>query len=365
MASMQARPQRLLRAGLLCTLLACAGPLRADPLDDVVHQAMDNGSIPGLSLAVVKNGALVSARAYGRTGLDWFQPIRTWTIFQAGSASQPVSALGALLLARQGRVSLDADVSDGLQSWQVPPNRFTAGHPATLRLILCHSAGFNVRQYNGYPKRWGPLPATPEILAGMPPAHSWPVRVVSMPGRDWHYSEGGYEVMQMLVEDTVGDGFGDFMQETVLGPLGMAHSTYRRPLPEQWHNTAALGHRADGGLIWQGWRLYPEQAAAGLWTTPTDLAQFILAVQGGLAGNGSPIPPSIARAMTTPVRAGDALGLFVTGPQNGIFFMEGQSAGYDTLLYFTRNLGLAVMINRNDTTGALQRIRQAVWAQYQ
>ena len=179
--------------------------------------------------------------------------------FQAGSVSKPVAALTALRLVEAGTLGLDEDVNDRLVSWRLPN-----GRGVTLRRLLCHTAGLGVGFLPGY-ENATPLPSLSQILDGLPPANTPPVRVQSRPGSEFGYSGGGYVLLQLLLEDVTGTRFEQLADELVLAPLGMADSTFAQR-PGAWHR-------------------YPEQAAAGLWTTPADLARFLLALQHGVAGS--------------------------------------------------------------------------------
>ncbi len=185
--------------------------------------------------------------------------------FQAGSVSKAVAALTALRLVAAGAVELDADVTDRLASWRLPD-----GEGVTLRRLLGHTAGLGVPFFPGYAEG-EPVPTLVQVLDGLPPANTAPVRVESPPGSAFAYSGGGYVLVQLLVEDVTGMPFADAAAELVLQPLGMDSSSF-------------VQHRG-------AWHRYPEEAAAGLWTTPTDLARFLVAVQRGAEGTEAMVVP--------------------------------------------------------------------------
>lgn len=204
-------------------------------------------------------------------------------LFQAGSISKPVAALAALELVARGELDLDDDVNGRLTSWRVPGPR-----GVSLRQLLGHTSGLGVPFYPGYPQG-ADLPTLRQSLDGAPPAATKPVRVTASPGR-FRYSGGGYTVVQQLIADVTGQPFADAAQGLVLGPLGMTSSTFGQPLPP-WLRPAAAR---------QDWHVYPECAAAGLWTTPEDLARFACAVAAAAAGRGSAVAPETAGLMLTP-----------------------------------------------------------------
>lgn len=184
-------------------------------------------------------------------------PVTTATLFQAGSISKPVSALGSLRLVEQGKLALDEDVNARLSSWKVPENEFTKAKKATLRGLLSHTAGFTVHGFLGYATD-EPVPSLVQVLGGAKPANSSPIRVDVMPGSQWRYSGGGYTVMQQLVVDVTDKPFPQFMQESVLGPLGMTESTFEQPPPAPKEKLMATGHSLDRSLIKGRWHIYPE-----------------------------------------------------------------------------------------------------------
>jgi CubicO group peptidase (beta-lactamase class C family) len=205
-------------------------------------------------------------------------------LFQAGSISKPVAALAALELAARGEVDLDRDVNERLSSWQVPgPDR------VSLRQLLGHTSGTGVPFFPGYPQG-ADLPTLPQVLDGIPPSATPPVRVDPARYERFCYSGGGYAVIQQLIADITGLPFAEAARRLVLEPLGMTRSTFEQPLPTDVRPAAA---RPD-------WHVYPESAAAGLWTTPGELARYVCALQAAWAGGKSPIRKGIAAEMLTP-----------------------------------------------------------------
>jgi CubicO group peptidase (beta-lactamase class C family) len=207
-------------------------------------------------------------------------------LFQAGSISKAVTALAALLLVGDGVLDLDRDVNDDLRSWRVP------AEGVTIRRLLSHTSGMSVEFFPGY-AREAPIPTTADVLGGRPPAANEPVRVDAAAAESFRYSGGGYVVVQALLADATSMSFANLAERLVLKPLGMLDSTFAQPLPESLHARAARGD----------WHVYPEAAAAGLWTTPTDLARFAIALQSALAGRPGPVPRDVAALMIEPQAA--------------------------------------------------------------
>jgi CubicO group peptidase (beta-lactamase class C family) len=348
---------------LSLALLACAtgtpGTPRADDLDTFVTAQMEQRHVPGLSLAIIQDGRIVEARAYGVTEAGGRVPVTPSTLFQAGSISKSVAALGALHLVEQGKLDLDGDVNLKLTTWKVPTNGFVATRPVTLRGLLSHTAGLTVHGFPGYAVD-APMPTLVQVLDGAPPANTAPIRVDVAPGSLWRYSGGGYTVMQQMMLDVTGRSFPEYMRQTVLAPIGMTRSSYEQPLPPRMASATASGHYANQQPVKGRWHLYPEMAAAGLWTTPTDLARFAIEVQQSFAGNSSKvISPAMTRRMLTVEKDGDGLGVFLQGSGASLLFNHGgRDEGFDASLnaFAETGQGLVVMINANDNSRMMNRI---------
>jgi CubicO group peptidase (beta-lactamase class C family) len=169
-------------------------------VDDIIAAEIKDHGIPGVSIAIIEKGEIVKAKGYGFTEKDGTTPVTAETLFQAGSISKPVAALGALKWIEDGQLALDSDVNRSLKQWQVPENEFTKEEKVTLRRILSHSAGLTVHGFPGYPT-FSRLPTTIQILDGLEPANTSAIRVDTKPGSAWRYSGGGYTVMQQMMTE--------------------------------------------------------------------------------------------------------------------------------------------------------------------
>ena len=300
--------------------------------------------VPAVSIAVVDDYGVAWARGYGVRDVALNAPAETTTLFQAASMSKPVAAAAILRLFEERGLSLDADVNTMLRSWRVPPPPGNSSEHVSLRRLLSHSAGTNVSGFAGY-DRDAPLPILLQVLDGTPPANSERIAVTSVPGSAPNYSGGGTTIAQQLAIDVSGEGFALFMQQTILGPLGMNDRQFEQPLPESLWPRAANGYYPDGKPVHRGWHVYPTMAAAGLWTTATDLATFVVAIQNALRGQPSgPIDASIAREMTTPFAGRFGLGLEDTSDS---FSHSGVNEGFQGIFLglLRGGCGVAVMTN--------------------
>jgi CubicO group peptidase (beta-lactamase class C family) len=356
-------------ASLLGTVLVAElgiSNFKGDHVDDVIIAQMRERHIPGVALAVIQESRVIRDQGYGLADEEKKVPVTSSTLFQAASVSKPVAALGALHLVEQGKLSLDENVNARLGRWKVPENRFTKNHPVTLRLILSHSAGLTVHGFSGYPVG-GPIPSLVRILDGRPPANSAPIRVKRIPGSRWSYSGGGFVVMQQMMIDVTGKSFADYMEETVLKPLGMSSSTFKQPLPEAWEDHAATGYTdAPRRPVDGRWRVHPELAAAGLWTTAGDLAQFLIGVQHSLAGISNPvISQSMTHQMLTKQNGDSGLG-FMVGGAPVRFGHNGDNVGFNAVtIAFETGEGVVILMNANTDIEVLKNILvEAVGEQY-
>ena len=244
--------------------------------------------VPGVSVAVINDGKIEWAKGYGAIEAGKDTPVTADTLFQAASISKPLSALAVLRLVDKGALDLDRDVNEYLTSWKVAENEFTRQHAVDLRGILSHTAGLTVHGFDGY-RVGAAMPTLQQTLKGTPPANNKPVLVDKVPGKGFRYAGGGTTVMQLLLTEVTAKTFTELMHESVLSPLAMASSTYEQPLSEALQARAASGHDEAGQTIAGRWHVYPERAAAGLWTTPSDLARYAIEVQQAHAGKSQTI----------------------------------------------------------------------------
>jgi CubicO group peptidase (beta-lactamase class C family) len=285
-------------------------------------------------------------------------PVASDTLFQAASISKPVAVLAMLRLVDRGLLDLDDDVNRKLTSWQIPPSR--SWQPVvTLRQLASHSAGLTVPGFPGY-RRGAVLPTTLQILDGVGPANTFGVRVDLLPGTQFRYSGGGTTILQQLLEDVTGMPFEVLVRELVFEPLGMSDSDFAQPLPSALGARAATAHDELGRPLEGRWRTYPELAAAGLWTTPTDLAKFAIGVQRAYAGAGDAVlSRGLARDMLTPrIAVSPPIGGM---PQLGLgFFLDesgqrfghsGGNAGFRCQLVADRETGQGAVVMTNADRG--------------
>ncbi len=317
------------------------------PVTFSLGDLMEDFKVPAISVAVIQNFQIVAAKGYGTLSFESHEPTTPHTLFLAGSISKPVAAAGALAMVEKGQLSLDTNVNDQLKSWKVPDDEFTVKEKVTLRRILSHSAGLGVHGFAGYAVG-APIPTVPQILDGKPPANSPPVRVEYVPGTKGQYSGGGVTIEQLLMTDVSGKPFAELMHDLVLAPMGMSESSFEQPPPAARAALNAIGTDNNGAAVRGGWHIYPEMAAAGLWTTPTDLAKFAIEIANARNGKSNQVvSQKMAAAMTTRYVADSGLGFFMDSGNPGVFLHSGADEGFQAILmmnYETGN-GVAVMTN--------------------
>jgi CubicO group peptidase (beta-lactamase class C family) len=321
------------------------------PITLSLSDLMEKFKVPALSIAVIDNFQIVWAKGYGVVAPDSKSPITTKTLFQAGSISKPVAATAALHMVEQGTLALDENVNDKLKSWKVPDNEFTQTEKVTLRRLMSHTAGLTVHGFPGYDVD-APLPTIVQILNGEKPANTDPIRVDTVPGTKFRYSGGGVTIEQLLMTDVSGKPFPLLLRETVLDKIGMADSSYEQPLPPSRAAATAGGAYWDGKPVHDKWHIYPEMAAAGLWTTPTDLAHF--AIEIALSKNGQSnrvLSQKVTNEMLTPVLEDSGLGFFMGKQNPGQFGHDGADEGFQALLTMNANTGKGLVIMADSDNG--------------
>lgn len=356
----------------LTALLTLPGQVLAGPSDDR-RRAVENGlrsavivegrdaegrrlkdrmrelHTPGVAIAVVRAGKLDWAKGYGVVSAGG-EAVDTDTLFQAGSVSKPVAAVTALVMVQDETLSLDAPINTILRSWTLPENPFTQASPVTLRRLLSHSAGTTVHGFSGYAVAV-PLPTVPQILDGTAPANSPAVRVDQPVGVSYRYSGGGYTIAQLAMIDAARMSFPAIARARLFAPLGMTRSTFDQPPATRTPNVA-LGHDEAGQPIPGGFHVYPELAAAGLWSNATDLARFVIEVQDATHGRGMVLSQRTARQMLTPQPGGWGLGFKISGEGGTTsFFHDGSNAGYKATLVGHPETGDGAVILTNGDQG--------------
>jgi CubicO group peptidase (beta-lactamase class C family) len=339
----------------------------ATPPRRTLAERMAAQNVPGVSIAVVEDGKIVWAKGFGVKETGTKDAVDVETIFQAASISKPISATAMLRLVEQGKLALDAPVNDYLKSWKLPDNDFTETEKVTLRRLVTHSAGLNVHGFPGY-AIGAPLPTVPQLLDGLPPTNTKAVRVENTPGAAWKYSGGGTTIIQLAMTDVTGEAFPALMKRLVLDPVGMRNSAFEQPLSAAKQKLAAAAHKSNGKLVPGRWHVYPELAAAGMWTTPTDLMNWAMHIAAARDGNAaSVLSQKMAREMLTVQKEPSGLGPMVLGKGEAMRFMHGGgNEGYVCQVVYFPELkrGAAIMTNSDAGSSVVTDLLNALAKEY-
>ncbi len=315
-----------------------------------IIERMKFHKVPGASIAVVKDGKIAWAQGYGISNTNNGSEVTVSTLFQAGSISKPLAALSALKLVEEGLIDLDKDVNTYLKDWQVPDSEFTREEKVTLRRLLTHTAGMTVHGFPGY-EQSDSFPSITTVLEGG--GNTDRIYVDTIPGSIWRYSGGGYTVMEKMVEDISGLPLEEYMTINILGPMAMKNSTYEQPLGDSYHENASAAYDVEGNIIVGLWHNYPEQAAAGLWTTPTDLAKYCLEIQNIVAGKSDGVlKQETVEMMLTKSKNDWGLGPSLAWAGDSLRFQHGgKNAGFTNNMIAFAKRGDAIIVMTNADNG--------------
>jgi CubicO group peptidase (beta-lactamase class C family) len=340
----------------------------SDP--SVVQKLMKDFNVPGVSIAIINDFKIVATYAYGLADAETGVPVSTATMFQAASISKPVAAMVSLKAVQDGRFALDQDVNSILKSWKLPEGSFTKERRVTPRSLMSHTSGTgDAFGFPGYAAQ-ATLPSIPQILDGVqPPSNLRAVRLERAPLTGFEYSGGAVMIQQLALTDAVGKPFADLAREWVLDPIGMTNSTFEQPLAPHREKQAARAHDRLGVRMGDPWHVYPEQAAAGLWTTPTDLAKFAIEVQLSLVGKSNRVlSQATVREMVTPVGVGPfAVGFQIGKEGEGWYFMHGGGNwGFrcDLIAHRLKGYGAVIMTNGDGGGALIPRLRRLIQQEY-
>ena len=359
---------RLFRTILVVSAFAVAVNAQAvsvTPESLGVPELLAQFKVPAVSVAVIRDFKIEWAMAWGVKDAKTGEPATADTLFQAASISKPVAAMASLRAVQDGRFALDQDINTILKTWKLPARPSSNGEIITPRMLMSHTSGTD--DGFGFPGYLpdAPRPTIVQILDGLPPSNRGAVRLGRPPMTGYKYSGGAVTIQELALTDAIGRPFAAIMRETVLAPIGMSNSTYEQPLPPDWQSRAAHAHGPDGRPGTAPWRVHPEHAAAGLWTTSTDLAKFAIEVQQALAGRSTRVlSRTTAQEMVTPVGVGPyAVGFTVAKIGEGWYFSHGGSnVGFrcDLVAHRSKGYGVAIMTNGDNGGQLIAALRDKI-----
>ena len=315
-----------------------------------LEKRMKETHIKGLSVAVIINYKVEWAKGYGWADEGEKRKVTPETRFQAASISKSLNSMGVLKLVQQGKLDPEADINNYLKGWKFPYDSVSKGKKINTYNLLSHSAGLTIHGFPGY-NRKDSIPTIPEILDGKRPANTEAVRSDMPPGVKFDYSGGGTTISQLMVTSITGRDYTSYMKDEVLLPLGMLNSSYQQPPGDT--NWLATGYYRDDKPVDGKYHIYPEQAAAGLWTTPSDLCKYIIECQLAYEGKSSKVlnREMMQKRLSFYVDSTIGLGVFLQ-TRGGLKYFNhngGNEAFLCTYLgSFKDGNGVVVMINGED-----------------
>ncbi|MGC1782121.1 MAG: serine hydrolase [Acidobacteriaceae bacterium] len=328
-----------------------------------IYARMTALHVMGVSIAVIHHGKLEWARGYGAMKSGG-SPITPDTVFGAASISKALTAMAVMRFVQDGKISLDANVNQYLKYWKLPDNQFTQQRKVTVRELLGHTSGIGTHNGWVFDPTKDAIPNSVQLLNGVPPARTPPVRVEGTPGVQFHYANGGFLVLQQVLMDISGKPFWQVMRDTVLAPLGMTNSTFQTPLPRRLLARAATCYNGSHPVDPRHFML-PDAAAGGLWTTSRDLAKFVIELQKEYAGRSHRVlNQETARELLTPGLGPNpkmpwGLGVRVGGSTKDRYFEHGGSGYWETEMIGYLN-GDGVVVLSSGGGGAAKFIQEVV-----
>ena len=324
-----------------------------------LSERMKHYNVAGLSVAVIDNYQIVWAKGYGYADKKEERKVTATTLFEPGSISKSLNAVGILQLAQQGKLDLYQDINQYLVNWKFPYDTVSHGKKITTAQLLSHTAGLGVHGFPGY-QRDSAIAAVTDILDGRAPSNTEAVRSVTEPGKESRYSGGGILITQQMLTDLTKQRYEQYIYEHVLRPLGMTNSSYNQPPAVSQRKNLATGYKSNGNEVPGKYFVYPEKAAAGLWTTPTDICKYILEMQQAYQGKSSKVlNQEMVKLHVTPYKNDVAMGTFIQNRSGEKYFNHTASnEGFSGLFIggLTNGKGAAIFVNSDDASIAFELV---------
>ncbi|PKA81981.1 CubicO group peptidase (beta-lactamase class C family) [Ulvibacter sp. MAR_2010_11] len=329
-----------------------------------IPEMMKQDNIPGMSIAFVENGEIAWTKHYGYANLEDSLPITSETVFTGASLSKPITAIAALNLVEKGHLNLDENVNLKLKEWKIPETNLTENEKVTLKRLISHNAGIKNDLWGSYlPEET--VPTINQMLAGEKPSVDPQTSVTYEPGSKTEYSNPGYSIIQKLLMDVRNEEFDQIIDQLVFDPVGMENSSFKQPIPTNLMKRKAIGYTIE--LEPYPYRLFPYQAAGGIWTTPTDLAQFMITLLDDYhKGTNTLVSKEMAQTIFKKNIARYVFSLWNWG-EDIVFMHYGSNQGFNCIMYgsIEKNQGIVVMTNSDNSFGFFDYIQRAVNNEYQ
>ncbi len=324
-----------------------------DPLNSsYIKQVMKKNNVSVISYAIIENNTI---RTVNNISLDPAMNVSSHSLYQACSFSKSLTAYAILKLIADNRILLDAPLNDQLHSWKIPECKYA--NKVTIRQCLNMTSGFCYSELNttfpGYQQN-EIIPSLDDILQGNKPAHNPPIKLSFEPGSQYYYSGAGFMVLQKLIEDVTQQSFTEYMRNEILIPLKMLNSTFQCPLPDILKDDAITGSNANGEIYKNGWENIVTSASGGLWSTSTDIANFILAITNAYLGiDNTNIHYTLVQEMLShQSNSSFGLGVSIDGLGNNLNFRKnGHNNAYHNEFIMFPHTGQGMVIMTNSPNG--------------
>jgi len=329
-----------------------------------LKERMEHYKVPGVAVGIIRDGKLIHVEGYGvlKTGGD--EKVNADTVFSAGSVSKIATAALTLKMVEKDMLNLDRNVDDYLTSWKTPKSEFAPKTGVTLRMLMSHTAGFNIHGFGDF-MPGEDLPTAVQTLNGQAPATHDALKFLFKSGERSKYSGGGITVEQLVISDVSKKSFEETAAQYLFKPMNMKRSTFQNPLPAS-HGNIARAHNRMGQPAAEprGWEAMPEMAASGLWISARELGALTAMLINSYREDGGFIPRHLALDMMTEVSpAWHGLGPRLNGTgSTRIFHHGGANNSYMTLMegHLATGDGLVVLTNGSNGRGLYTEIRNAV-----
>ncbi|TAG31527.1 MAG: class A beta-lactamase-related serine hydrolase [Sphingobacteriia bacterium] len=316
-----------------------------------LKERMDYYKIPGISVAVVKDYKIEWAKAYGYADVAHRIPMTTQTLIPPGSISKSFNALAFLKLAQEGKIDLNTDINTLLKSWQFPYDSLSKGKKITLSQLLSHTAGLSVYGgYDGYDPK-GYVPTLLQQIIGIESLGIPAVKSLFEPGKEYEYSGGGISLSELILTDQSKQPYDVFLKNYILTPLGMKGSRFSvYPPQKNWKQKVALGY--DDGILAEksnNNKVFIGQSMGGLWTTPIEVAKYIIEIQKSIIGKSNKVLNKEYALKHLERVIGDVtIGSYVQDrEETKYFFHDASNWGHSGVYFGTLNGGNGVVIFTN------------------
>jgi CubicO group peptidase (beta-lactamase class C family) len=321
-----------------------------------IETRMREFKVPGVSIAIVDDYKIVFSKGYGLTKSDSGIKVGTETIFEAASTSKLITSAIVIHYVQAGLLNLDEDVNKYLKRWKVPESEFTQKNKVTLRNLLTHKSGLPGTNFP-YDEK-SKMPTLLDVVKGESPAKNKPAVPVIEPGSKWQYSNVGYVLIQLILEDVIGKPFTKIADEIIFSPLKMKSSSFIYPLNYKFQKREAYPHTKDGKTGEP--QMHPSAfAQGGLMTTPSDLARFTIELQKAYSGKSKIFNKNFAEILLhkeselDPKMFGlpvvEGLGVMLLNKQEDLLFFHPGNNSPGSICWLiasaTKGKGAVVMIN--------------------